>query len=107
MHSTHNNDNPQFRLIFKSKMTFEHSSEIEDMILDALRRYTHIEVDLSNVREIDICGVHLLGLLENFANKGVSIIATSPAIEKAHERLHNRQIPPILQTHSETSLSRA
>jgi anti-anti-sigma regulatory factor len=80
----------QFLLTFKSKMTFEFAGEIEDMILDALRRYTYIQVDLSNVTEIDICGIHLLGLLESFANKGVEIIATSPAIEKAYERRESR-----------------
>jgi hypothetical protein len=102
-----NNGDAQFRLTFKSKMTFEFAGEIEDMILDALRRYTHVEVDLSNVNEVDICGVHLLGLLENFANKGVEIIATSPAIEKGLERLHNRLVRPILKTPSENALSHA
>lgn len=107
MNNAINSGDAQFRLTFKSKMTFEFSAEIEDMILDALRRYTHIEVDLSKVKEIDICGVHLLGLLENFANKGVEIIATSPAIEKAYEQLHNRLVRPILQTPAEKALSRA
>ncbi len=101
MNSSLNNSNTLFRLTFKSKMTFEFAREIEDMILDALRRYTRIEVDLSKVNEIDICGIHLLGLLETFANKGVAIIATSPAIEKAYEQLHKRLVQPILQMPSE------
>lgn len=98
MNTAHKNGEAQYRLTFKSKMTFEFAAEIEDMILDALRRYTHIEVDLSKVEEIDICGVHLLGLLENFSDKGIDIIATSPAIEKAYERLHNRLLRPIMPT---------
>lgn len=105
MNTIRTNSEAQYRLTFKSKMTFEFASEIEDMILDALRRYTHIEVDLSNVMEIDICGIHLLGLLENFTNKGVEIIATSPAIEKAYERLHNRLLRPITQMPSENAIS--
>ncbi len=92
MNNSLNNGDTQFRLTFKSKMTLEFAGEIEDMILDALRRYTHIEVDLSKVSEIDVCGVHLLGLLERFADKGVEIIASSPAIEKAYERRQNRLI---------------
>lgn len=107
MNTIRNNSEAQFRLTFKSKMTFEFAAEIEDMILDALRRYTHIEVDLSKVIEIDICGIHLLGLLENFTNKGIEIIATSPAIEKAYERLHNRLLRPIMQTPSEKAVARA
>lgn len=78
----------EFRLTFNSKMTFEFVAEIEKMMLDALRRYIHIEVDLSKVREIDICGVHLLGFLESFTDKGLVIIATSPVVEQAYERLH-------------------
>ena len=78
----------EFRLTFKSKMTFEFAAEIEEMILDALRRYMRVEIDLSKVREIDICGIHLLGFLESFTDKGLVIVATSPAIEKAYERIH-------------------
>lgn len=80
----------EFRLTFKSKMTFEFAAEIEDMILDALRRYMRIEIDLSKVCEIDICGIHLLGFLESFADKGVVIVATSPVIDEAYERIHGK-----------------
>ena len=45
-----------FRLTLKSKMTYQFASEIEDMILDAMRHYVHVEVDLSKVQEIDLCG---------------------------------------------------
>jgi hypothetical protein len=107
MNNSLNNGKAQFLLIFKSKMTFEFAGEIEDMILDALRRYTHIQVDLSKVSEIDICGIHLLGLLESFANKGVEIIATSPAIEKAYERRENRFIRQLRLTTSENAQSHA
>jgi hypothetical protein len=107
MNNSLNNGKAQFLLTFKSKMTFEFAGEIEDMILDALRRYKHIQVDLSKVSEIDICGIHLLGLLESFANKGVEIIATSPTIEKAYERRENRFIRQSRLTTSENAQSHA
>jgi anti-anti-sigma regulatory factor len=71
-------------------MTYEFASEIEEVMLDAMRHYAHVEVDLSKVHEIDICGVHLLGFLENFSGKGLHIVARSPAVEQAYERLHSR-----------------
>ena len=77
-----------FRLTFKSKMTIQYATEIENMILDALRRHMHIEVDLSKVREIDLCGMHLLGFLESFIDKGVVIVATSPIVEQASAHLN-------------------
>jgi hypothetical protein len=73
-----------FRLTFDKKMTFEFATELEDKIIDALRRYAHVEVDLSRVLEIDLCGMHLLGLLQCFTGKGLVIVATSPAVEQAY-----------------------
>jgi len=78
------------RLTFKSKMTYEFASEIEEVMLDAMRHYPHVEVDLSKVHEIDNCGVHLLGFLDSFSGKGLHIIARSPAVEQAYARLHSR-----------------
>lgn len=77
----------EYRLIFDHKMTFEFVAELEEMIIDALRRYTHVEVDLSRVLEIDLCGMNLLGFLKCFVDKGLVIVATSPAVERAYERL--------------------
>ena len=82
-----------FRLVFDAKMTFAFAEKIEDMILDALRRYKKVEVDLSKVCEIDLCGSHLLGLLESFIDKGIVIIATSPIVKLAYERLHAHRCP--------------
>lgn len=89
MNNAHTVGGAGFRLTFKSKMTIEFSAEIEDMLLDALRRYRRIEIDLSKVHEIDVCGIHLLGFLESFTDKGLVIVATSPVIEKAYERIRN------------------
>jgi len=79
-----------FRLTFKNNMTYQFASEIEDMILDAMRHYEHVEVDLSNVQEIDLCGVHLLGFLERFSDKGVLIVARSAAVKQAYEHFLSR-----------------
>lgn len=78
---------PVCRLTFEGKMTFEVSRELEDRILSAMRSYRHLEVDLSGVREIDLCGIHLLGLLQSVGGKEVRIVATSPVVEQASTRL--------------------
>jgi len=80
-------DEAAFRLTFEGKMTFEFSAELEDRIIGAMRRYQHLEVDLSGVHEIDLCGIHLLGLLQSFGGKEVVIVAISPVVEQASRRL--------------------
>ena len=76
-----------YRLVLAGKMTFEFSAALEDKIIDAMRRYQHLEVDLSGVDEIDLCGIHLLGMLQGFGGKEVEIVATSPIVEQASKRL--------------------
>ena len=85
MHKALTAGEAEFRLTFGNKMTYEFAAELEDKIIDALRRYTHFEVDLSRVLEIDLCGSHLLGLLKCFTDKGLVIVATSPAVDRAYE----------------------
>jgi len=80
-------DEAACRLTLKGKLTFEHSAELEDRIINAMRRYPHLEVDLSGVDEIDLCGIHLLGMLQSFGGKEVVIVATSPVVEQASKRL--------------------
>jgi len=80
-------EEPVFRLTFEGKMTYEVGMELEERILNAMHRYPHLEVDLSGVHEIDLCGVHLLGLLQRVGGKGVVIVATSPTVEQASRRL--------------------
>jgi hypothetical protein len=75
-----------FRLTFDKQMTFAFATELEDRILDALRRYKHVEVDLSKVKEVDLYGAHLLGLLQSFFGKGLVLIGTSPAVDKAYRQ---------------------
>jgi len=67
------------RLVFDGKLTMEFARELEDRIIDALRRYTRFEIDLSGVDEIDICGIHLLGVLDAVGGSQVKVVDTSPA----------------------------
>jgi hypothetical protein len=93
-----------FRLTFDKKMTYEFATELEDKIIDALRRYTHVEIDLSRVLEIDLCGIHLLGLLKCFIGKGVVIVATSPAVDQAYENFVTP--PPCVVKTATSAISR-
>lgn len=68
-------------LIFEGSMTCKFAREIENSIIDMMRRYPRINVDLSRVHEIDRCGVHLLSVLKSFGGDAVKIIATSPEVE--------------------------
>lgn len=79
------------RLVFEGSLTIEFARELEDRIIDALRRYTEFEVDLSGVEEIDVCGIHLLGVLEAVAGSQVKVLKRSPAIQRAYERLAPRR----------------
>lgn len=72
-----------FRLKLAGPMTFEHRHELERTIIDAMRRHTSLEADLSEVREIDFYGVHLLGLLQSVG----AVIAISPVVEDAAKQL--------------------
>jgi anti-anti-sigma regulatory factor len=77
----------QCQLIFSGRLTYQFAQELENRIIDALRRYSHFEIDLSGVREIDICGIHLLGILDAVAGNNVKVIATSPVVAQAQQRL--------------------
>lgn len=76
-----------FRLAFTGDMTLANCPEFEEKIVDALRRYPHLELDLSGIREIDLYGIHLLGLLQRVADRKVVIVASSPAVEDASRHL--------------------
>lgn len=75
------------RLLFEGHLTFEFARELEDRIIDALRRHAQLEVDLSGVVEIDVCGLHLLRILDAVGGDGIRTVATSPAVEQARLRL--------------------
>lgn len=75
------------QLLFAGALTFEYAMEIEDRIIDALRRFSSFEVDLSAVTEIDLCGIHLLGVLHHLGGDRVKVLASSPVVDQASRRL--------------------
>lgn len=79
-------DRRSCRLQFDGCMTFAHARELEDGIIDAMHRYQRLEIDLSRVREIDILGIHLLGLLQAFGDNA-RIVARSEVVQQACDRL--------------------
>lgn len=80
-------DKPIFRLTFEGKMTFDVAAGLEERIVNAMRRHQRLEVDLSGVTEIDLCGIHLLGLLHSIGGEEVVIVGNSPIVEQASRRL--------------------
>ncbi|HQW20554.1 MAG TPA: hypothetical protein PLI90_07770 [Rhodocyclaceae bacterium] len=75
------------RMIFDGSITYEYWAEQEDIIIGAMRRYTSFEVDLSGIQEIDLCGIHLLGVLHSVGGKNVTIVASSSIVDQASKRL--------------------
>lgn len=75
------------RMIFDGNMTCKFAREIEDRIIDTMRRHPRLDVDLSRVREIDLCGIHLLGVLQGMGGSEVNIVATSPVVDQASRHL--------------------
>ncbi|MBI2277658.1 MAG: STAS domain-containing protein [Dechloromonas sp.] len=75
------------RLVFEGAMTHEFSRQMEDRVIDLMRRHHCLQVDLAGVEEIDLFGVHLIGVLQNLGGHSVDIIAASPAVERALSRL--------------------
>lgn len=71
------------RLIFDGRMTKECQREMEDRVIEALRRYRHFQVDLSGVNQIDAYGKRLLALLQEFGGSAVEIIAWSTPVRQA------------------------
>lgn len=68
-----------YQLKFGGKMTYESFREQKNRLVDAMQRYKKLEIDLSEVSEIDLCGIHLVGLLRNVG----AIVATSSVVERA------------------------
>lgn len=75
------------RLTFDGSITYDSWREMEDKIIDALRRYTLFEVDLSGIEEIDLCGVHLLDMLRSVGKTHVHVVASSTVVDQASKRL--------------------
>lgn len=87
MNITLNGDKENCCLIFEGAMTCEFSCEMEDRLIDCMRRYRHLDVDLSAVSEVDLCGLHLLGVLRSFGDSAIRIVAASPVVDAALARI--------------------
>lgn len=74
-------------LVFCGPMTCHNSRQIENRIIRAMRQHPQLSVDLSGVEEIDLCGIHLLAVLQSFGGEAVHIVATSPTVDAALLRL--------------------
>jgi anti-anti-sigma regulatory factor len=82
---------------FEGGMICKNSRATERFILDMVKQYRHLKVDLSEVNEIDRCGVHLLAMIKSFGPEFVEIVATSPVIDVAlvHIPATRRKQPPV------------
>ena len=80
-------DQSECRLVFGASMTVAHANELEDQIINAMRRHRKLEVDLSGVREMDSCGVHLLGMLTALGGADIRVVATSPVVDEQYKHL--------------------
>lgn len=71
------------RLVIGGRVTQENLARLEAGIIDTMRRYTRVEVDLAGVHEIDCRGIRLIGLMQNLGGEAVRIVAASPAYQDA------------------------
>lgn len=74
------------RLGIDGEMTIYSATELKGALLDGLNRCGQLEINLSQVSEMDSAGLQLLYLLKREAahlNKQVSLVAHSPATLEA------------------------
>lgn len=83
MNNPYQASDTDFHLKFVGQMTYEHYREMEDRVRHAINSQKPLKVDLAEVNKIDLCGLHLLGLLQS---EGV-IVASSPVVEQASRNL--------------------
>lgn len=74
------------RLVFEGAMTHEFSRQLEDRVIDLMRRHPSLKIDLSGVCEIDLFGIHFLGVMKNLGGSSVDIVAASPIVDRAMTR---------------------
>lgn len=84
-------DDRACRLVFRGSLTAQFAREMENQVIAVLRRYTEFQVDLSGVDEIDIHGIHILGVLDSLGGEKVTVVGSSPAVQRAYERLAPRR----------------
>lgn len=71
------------RLVFEGALTHEYSRQLEDRVIDLMRHHPSLKIDLSGVCEIDLFGIHFLGVMRNLGGSSVDIIAASPVVDRA------------------------
>lgn len=80
-------------LIFEGAMTHRFLRTMEDRIIDCMRRYPQIDVDLTGVSEIDVYGARLLAVLRGFGEEVIRIVAASPVVEAALSQIPRTPAP--------------
>ena len=73
------------RLVITEDLTIYHAMDQKNQLLDALNSTAGLELDLSQVSEIDTAGLQLLILAKREAarqQKDLSIVAHSPAVRQ-------------------------
>ena len=76
-------NNNGLHLKFVGRMTYDNYHDMEKQVSTALKHHLPLKIDLGEVSKIDLCGLHLLGLM---LSKGV-IVASSPVVEQASKTL--------------------
>jgi hypothetical protein len=75
------------RIVFEGEITDGSAREFENLIIGALRRYRHLDIDLSGITEIDLWGLHLLGVLRHLGGPHAVVVADSMVVQQATQRL--------------------
>lgn len=83
MENTSQSSEKRFQLKLDGKMTYGNYHELEAEVAEVMRHHPSFDVDLSAVDEVDLCGLHLIGLLQSVGH----IVATSPAVDQASKCL--------------------
>ena len=84
-------ENPSQRLAIGHPMTIYHAQQQKGELLEALASGSGLELDLSQVAEIDTAGLQLLLLVKREAGKAgkeVKLVAHSPAVRELIEFAH-------------------
>lgn len=79
-------NNDGCRLVIGGRVTQENSARLEAGIIDTMRRYARVDVDLAGVHEIDRVGMRLIGLMQRLGGQEVRIVAASEAFQTAADQ---------------------
>ena len=74
------------RMVVDPEMTIYNAIELKQKLLDALLQAEALEIDLSQVREIDTAGIQLLMMAKRESQsrgRTLAIVAHSPAVREA------------------------